>query len=215
MIRQDVQDYQRQRYRSVDQALVNWREQHIIEALLKRCQLQGGSVLDVPCGYGRFTALFARLGMIATGADVSDAMVYLARDNQIPSGRGRWLAADIGHLPFADGMFDCAFSIRLLHHRYSHDVRVQMLRELARVSRRFVLVSFYLATPLHTLARAWRGTRGRLSMMTMALPLYIVGAPVKSLKRPPASSTRILRGATSQGLTSVSSITSAWPRHTN
>ena len=168
MTRQDVQDYQRQRYRSVDQALVNWRERHIVEALLKRCQLQGGSVLDVPCGYGRFTALFARLGMTATGADVSDVMVSLARDNQVPSGRGRWLAADICHLPFADGMFDCAFSIRLLHHRYSHDVRVRMLRELARVSRRFVVISFYLATPLHTLARSWRGTRGRLSMMTAA-----------------------------------------------
>ena len=168
MTRQDVQDYQRQRYRSVDQALVNWREQGIVEALLKRCQLQGGSLLDVPCGYGRFTALFARLGMSTTGADVSDAMVYQARDNQVPSGRGRWLAADICHLPFADGVFDCAFSIRLLHHRYSHDVRVCMLRELARVSRRFVLVSFYLSTPLHTLARSWRGTRGRLAMMTAA-----------------------------------------------
>ena len=166
MTREDVQDYQRQRYRSVDQALVNWREQRIVAALLQRCQLQGGSVLDVPCGYGRFTALFARLGMTVTGADVSNDMVHLASDNQVPSGRGRWLAVDICHLPFADGMFDCAFSIRLLHHRYSHDVRVHMLRELARVSRRFVLISFYLSTPLHTLARSWRGTRGRLSMMT-------------------------------------------------
>ena len=168
MTRQDVQDYQRQRYRSVDQALVNWREQRIVEALLQSCQLRGGAVLDVPCGYGRFTALFARLGIAVTGADVSDAMVHQARDNQGAAGRGRWLAADIGHLPFADGMFDCAFSVRLLHHRYSHDVRVRMLRELARVSRRFVLLSVYLATPLHTLARSWRGTRGRLAMMTAA-----------------------------------------------
>src|SRR5215831_17190605 len=102
MTRQDVQDYQRQRYRSVDQALVNWREQHIVEALLKSCHLQGGSVLDVPCGYGRFTALFARLGMTVTGADVSDEMVHLARGYQMPSGRGRWCTADICHLPFAD-----------------------------------------------------------------------------------------------------------------
>jgi hypothetical protein len=43
-----------------------------------------------------------------------------------------------------------------------------MLRELARVSRRFVLMSFYLSTPLHTIARSWRGTRGRLAMMTTA-----------------------------------------------
>ena len=168
MTGEGARHYQRQRYRSVDQALVNWREQRIVEALLTTCQLQGEALLDMPCGYGRFTALFARLGITATGADMSGDMVHLARENQVPSERGRWLAADICHLPFADGTFDCALSIRLLHHRYSHDVRVHMLRELARVSRRFVLISFYLSTPLHTLARYWRGTRGRLSMLSAA-----------------------------------------------
>ena len=168
MTGEGARHYQQQRYRSVDQALVNWREQRIVEALLHTCQLRGGSLLDVPCGYGRFTALFARLGMTVTGADVSRDMVHLARENQGSSGRGGWLSADIGQLPFADGTFDCAFSVRLLHHRYSHDDRVRILRELARVSRRFVLISFYLSTPLHTLARYWRGTRGRLSMMSTA-----------------------------------------------
>ena len=166
MTRENVRDYQRQRYRSLDQALVNWREQHIVEALLTTCQIQGGTLLDVPCGYGRFTALFARLGIIATGVDVSGDMVRLAREDQVPSGRGRWLHADIFALPFADATFDRTLSIRLLHHRFSNDERVRMLRELARVSRRFVLLSFYLSTPLHNLARHWRGTRGRLSMMT-------------------------------------------------
>ena len=166
MTRENVGDYQRQRYRSLDQALVNWREQHIVEALLTTCHIQGGTLLDVPCGYGRFTALFARLGIIATGVDVSSDMVRLAREEQVPSGRGRWLHADIFNLPFADATFDCTLSIRLLHHRFSDDERVRMLRELARVSRRFVLLSFYLSTPLHNLARHWRGTRGRLSMMT-------------------------------------------------
>jgi len=168
MIRENVRDYQRQRYRSLDQALVHWREQRLVEALLMTCQLQGGSLLDVPCGYGRFTALFARLGITATGADVSSDMVRLARENQVPSGSSRWLHADIFALPFADAAFDCALSIRLLHHRFSDDERVRMLRELARVSRRFVLLSFYLSTPLHNLARHWRGTHGRLSMMTAA-----------------------------------------------
>jgi SAM-dependent methyltransferase len=166
MTRENVRDYKRQRYRSLDQALVNWREQHIVEALLTTCQIQGGTLLDVPCGYGRFTALFARLGIIATGVDVSGDMVRLAREEQVPPGRGRWLHADIFDLPFADATFDCTLSIRLLHHRFSHDERIRMLRELARVSRRFVLLSFYLSTPLHNLARHWRGTRGRLSMMT-------------------------------------------------
>src|SRR5215510_1696853 len=155
MIRENVRDYQRQRYRSLDQRLVNWREQHIVEALLTMCQIKGGTLLDVPCGYGRFTALFARLSIIATGADVRGDMVRLAREEQVPSGRGRWLHADIFALPFADATFDGTLSIRLLHHRFSHDERVRMLCELARVSRRFVLLSFYLSTPLHNIARHW------------------------------------------------------------
>jgi hypothetical protein len=38
--------------------------------------------------------------------------------------------------------------------------------ELARVVRRLVILSFYQCTPLPVLARHWRGTRGRLAMMT-------------------------------------------------
>ncbi|MBM3226310.1 MAG: class I SAM-dependent methyltransferase [Candidatus Tectomicrobia bacterium] len=163
---QEARAYQRQRYRSLDQTLVNWREQQIMEELLTSCQLQGSSLLDVPCGYGRFTALFARLGIQATGADMHDGMVRLAREQQTPPGRGRWLRTDILALPFADATFDCVTCIRLLHHRNNLEVRAQMLRELARVSRRFVLVSFYNTTPLHSLARHWRGTRSRLAMMT-------------------------------------------------
>ncbi len=162
----NVQDYQRQRYRSLDQAVVNWREQRLVEALLTSCQLTPGSLLDIPCGFGRFTALFARLGITATGADGSGDMVRLARTQQVPAGRGRWLHTDIFRLPFADETFDCVFCVRLLHHRFSDAERLQILRELARVSRRTILVSVYLSSPLHNLARHWRGVRGRLRMMT-------------------------------------------------
>ena len=35
----DPQDYQQQRYRSLDQAWVNWREQRLLAQLLTQCQL--------------------------------------------------------------------------------------------------------------------------------------------------------------------------------
>jgi SAM-dependent methyltransferase len=163
-----VRDYQQQRYRSLDQAVVNWREQRLVESLLTTCHLTQGSLLDIPCGFGRFTALFARLGITATGADFSGDMVRLANTQEVPEGRGRWLHTDIFHLPFADNTFDCTFCVRLLHHRFSPAERLHLLRELARVSRRYILVSVYLSSPLHTLARHWRGTRGRLAMLTTA-----------------------------------------------
>jgi 2-polyprenyl-3-methyl-5-hydroxy-6-metoxy-1,4-benzoquinol methylase len=71
MRRNTVQEYQQQRYRSLDQAWVNWREQRLLAHLLAQCQLAQGLVLDVPCGYSRFAPLYARLGMTVIGAYIS------------------------------------------------------------------------------------------------------------------------------------------------
>ena len=113
------QDYQQQRYRSLDQAWVNWREQRLLAQLLTQCQLTKGTVLDVPCGYSRFAPLYARLGITAIGADVSYDMVHLAAANHARHGRECWLCADVLALPFTDSVFDSVLCIRLLHHRYS------------------------------------------------------------------------------------------------
>jgi SAM-dependent methyltransferase len=167
MRRNNVQDYQQQRYRSLDQAWVNWREQRLLAHLLSQCQLAKGLVLDVPCGYSRFAPLYARLGMTVIGADISYDMAHLAAAQYAQPSRGRWLCADVLALPFADRVFDGVLCLRLLHHRYSDAERQQMLCELARVSRHFVILSFYRSTLLHTVARHWRGTRSRLAMMTV------------------------------------------------
>jgi len=163
----DPQDYQQQRYRSLDQAWVNWREQRLLAQLLRQCQLAKGTVLDVPCGYSRFAPVYARLGITAIGADVSYNMAHLAATNYVRHGRERWLCADVLALPFTDSVFDGVLCIRLLHHRYSDAERQRILCELARVSRRFVIITFYRSTLLHTVARHWRGSRGRLAMMTL------------------------------------------------
>src|SRR5262247_1600314 len=84
------QDYQQQRYRSLDQAWVNWREQRILAQLLMQCQLAKGTMLDVPCGYSRFAPLYARLGITAIGADASYDMAHLAAANHAPHGQEHW-----------------------------------------------------------------------------------------------------------------------------
>jgi ubiquinone/menaquinone biosynthesis C-methylase UbiE len=161
------QDYQQQRYRSLDQAWVNWREQRMLAQLLTQCQLTNSTVLDVPCGYSRFASLYARLGITAIGADVSYDMAHLAAASHARHGRECWLCADVLALPFTDSVFDSVLCIRLLHHRYSDAERQRILCELARVSRRFVIISFYRSTLLHAVARHWRGARGRLTTMTL------------------------------------------------
>jgi len=94
-------------------------------------------------------------------------MAHLAAANHARHDRECWLCANVLALPFIDSVFDSVLCIRLLHHRYSDAERQRILCELARVSRRFVIISFYRSTLLHTVARHWRGSRGRLAMMTL------------------------------------------------
>ena len=160
--------YQQKRYRSLDQAWVNWREQRLLARLLAKHRLDQSLVLDVPCGYGRFTPLFCRLGITAIGADVDAAMVHLAADNHRLCCPGHWVQASVFALPFADNTFDGVVCVRLLHHRYSDAERQRILGELARVTRRVVIFTFYRFTPLHASTRRWRGGRVRHGMLTLA-----------------------------------------------
>lgn len=152
--------------RRLDQAWVNRREQRLVEGLLRECRLERGSLLDVPCGYGRFASLFARLGIQSFGIDLDPEMVRLAAGSQLGDDQERGACARAFQLPFADNSFDGVICIRLLHLRYSDEERLAILSELARVSRRYVIVSVYHFTPLHGVARLFNSTPGRVKPMT-------------------------------------------------
>ncbi|MDD8026506.1 MAG: hypothetical protein PHI34_08320, partial [Acidobacteriota bacterium] len=58
-----VRDYERQRYKSWDQRLVQSRERKLTRRLFRAAgpAATAGLVLDLPCGYGRFAPLLAGL----------------------------------------------------------------------------------------------------------------------------------------------------------
>jgi len=71
----------------------------------------GERVLDVGTGTGHFAFDLARRGLKVTGADISGAMLDVAR------GKGEGVdlvTADAGELPFADSSFDLALSVTTL-----------------------------------------------------------------------------------------------------
>jgi len=102
------------------------------------------SLLDLPCGAARMTVVLARLGFRRlAGADVSPAMLDLARTRLSEEGLDVPLSlADAERLPFGDGQFDNVFCFRLFHHFPTAALRLQVARELCRVARRRVLVSY-------------------------------------------------------------------------
>jgi len=65
----------------------------------------GARVLDVPCGWGRHSALLAESGLTAFGADLSPELLARA-----PEGFPR-VAADLRELPFESASFDAVINV--------------------------------------------------------------------------------------------------------
>ena len=101
-----------------------------------------GSVIDVPCGSGRFTEVFAGAKYLYS-ADLSEDMLDVARENAPPGLRGEFIQASAMEIPLPDKCVDLAFCMRLFHHIGDPAVRDQLFAELVRLSRRWVAVSFY------------------------------------------------------------------------
>ncbi|MGE3171148.1 MAG: class I SAM-dependent methyltransferase [Planctomycetota bacterium] len=111
-----------------------------------------GAWLDVPAGAGRMTA---ELPGAAVLADRDPRMVAAAEP-----ARPR-VAACATALPFADGAFAGALCCRLLQHLPRAEERIAVLRELRRVARGPVVVSFFDACSLLHLRRVLRRALGK------------------------------------------------------
>lgn len=166
----EVADYEKRRYRGLDQRLVHGREMRLLRELLHEAQpLRPGLVLDVPCGYGRFTGLLEESGKKIIAGDLSLAMVKKALTRQIPSVPLGVVADAKRGLPFHDETFGLVFSIRFFHHLREPEHRRTVLEELARVSSGWAVVSYYRLNPVHrwqrALRRAVKRSRTRIGMI--------------------------------------------------
>ena len=136
--------YRRKYERSWVRRLSNWREMRLVARAL-RLAGTSGRVLDCPCGAGRLVPTLLSVADHVTAVDMSDAMVAEARDAlqaEVSADRVAFAVAGANDLPFDDGAFDTAVCHRLIHHMGDADERAGVFRELARVARRRVVLSF-------------------------------------------------------------------------
>ncbi|MCE9593196.1 MAG: class I SAM-dependent methyltransferase [Planctomycetes bacterium] len=152
------------------------RDPKLVAALLALATPKPTSVLDVPCGTGRlFETLDAHAGKIV-GLDASRDMLLHAREASRAVVHG-----DALHLPLRDGAFDAVVCCRLAHHLHRSDDLTRLCFELARVSRRWVILSFWDSASLP----AWRtrvglkrdeGARGRLARSRREIAQHLESA---------------------------------------
>ncbi len=101
------------------------------------------TVLDAPCGVGRASILLARMGYTVTGIDLGEGAVEVARRLVAEAGVAvRIDQEDLVALSFADCAFDAVLCFRLMHHLPTEAHREEIIRQLCRVARRHVLVSY-------------------------------------------------------------------------
>jgi ubiquinone/menaquinone biosynthesis C-methylase UbiE len=115
-----------------------------LRALSRALRVLGSetSVLDAACGTGRFSKALLNWGFHVTCADISHEMIEVAK-SRLPAADRRlhFGRASADALPFSNEAFDAVVSMRFLPHIPTQQRRV-MLREMARVSRRWVVCSY-------------------------------------------------------------------------
>ncbi|MHC4515940.1 MAG: class I SAM-dependent methyltransferase [Planctomycetota bacterium] len=144
--------YRDQRFRSGSGVGTHRREVQALEALLAALLTDAdttGPWLDVPAGAGRLTGVLPAAPS-AVQADRNLSMLQAAGPDH------RRICAAAQRLPFPDGAFAGVLCMRLLHHIPGTEERVAILRELARVSRGPVVLSFFHALSLQHLRRVLR-----------------------------------------------------------
>jgi len=135
-----------------------FRQGHWRDERERRCILNAlkhvphdAHVLDLPCGTGRVTRLLQERGYQVTAADSSEEMLALAERNGTMrrSGCGdatvpvTYHASDVLSSGFCDGQFDAVVCHRLFHHFRESETRKAAMRELCRISRGPVIMSFF------------------------------------------------------------------------
>jgi len=133
--------------RGYERAKASDRRSHGAECRLVERALEGvprgETIVDVPCGAGRMTVLLAELGFRPEAADVSPAMVDLARQRFARDGLSVTVEQrDLEATGWPDGAFDNVFSFRFFHHLPTDAQRQRVTSELCRVAARRVIVSY-------------------------------------------------------------------------
>jgi len=131
------------RFERGSRARIDRREQRAVRKIfahLPDCH----SVLDVPCGAARFVNALAEGGRRVWGADSAREILIHAQKRAMRFGvRAGFIHGDASRLPFGPDAVDAVFCNRLLHHILKPQERAVILRELRRVSRRYLVISFF------------------------------------------------------------------------
>lgn len=131
----------RDRYRTGRRVRIDRLERAALRRLLQGID-RVSVAMDIPSGTGRLTPLLGEVADRVILADGSRTMLELARED-LPDLKADYLETDAQNIALESESVDLAFCHRFLHHIHEKGARALVFRELARVSRRYVVISYY------------------------------------------------------------------------
>ena len=148
-------------------------------------------ILDLPCGGGRLTPAFADSADLVIEADIGHGQLLFNRAESSGATPRIWMTASAFHIPLRDGSVDGTFCIRLSHHLPTAAERERLLTELLRVSRRFVVMTFFdhhsLKNVLRRLRRPFDRQPPKMTMTTARVAELAKERGARLIAAPPVS----------------------------
>lgn len=122
-------------------------ETNVIRQLADQIE-PGSTLLDCPCGNGRWFEILSKNATKIRAIDVSRGMVEYASQRKLPDSVSVEVGlGDAENLPLADNEVDYVFSYALMKHIPVH-IQFDIMKEFARVSRKGVFCSFAVLSPV-------------------------------------------------------------------
>jgi len=150
-----------------------------------------GTLLDLPCGGGRLTPAFADQADLVIEADIAIGQILFSRSESATKTPRLWMTASAFHIPLQDSAVDGTICVRLSHHLPTPSERHRLLEELLRVSRRFVIVTYFdhysLKNWLRRLRRPFNRKDPKLTMTTAEVASIARRAGARLVSAPPLS----------------------------
>jgi SAM-dependent methyltransferase len=118
-------------------------------------------ILDVGCGPGKWTRMYAEKGFLTTGIDASPRMVQLARAGKKDLEKVSLCVMDASSLGFQNASFDLVNCVTVLQHVTVDEKWKKAIKEIVRVTKPKGNILFYEVAPLFTPSKGTQNIRVR------------------------------------------------------
>ena len=139
------------------------RENQILQRLLRQ-QKHCATRLEIPCGGGRMSPQLENATDLLIQADVGLGQILYGMTKEKLKIPQIWMTASTFHIPLQDNSVDAAVCIRLSHHLPTYKQREDLLAELLRVARRYVVMTFFDYHSIKNTLRRLKNSNPKLTM---------------------------------------------------